>query len=565
MEEVRVSSHPYTPLTIRTESNLVQVDVVVRDGKGNAVSGLGQRDFRIFDEGKEQPIANFSVQSRQTAGGTMAVAASESIGAAPRAAPARASESKHVPRFIALYFDDLGTPIGDLRPTKIAAKRFIEDGLDSTDRVGLFTTSAGGITGFISDKKQLTEAIDKVQAHPRFSEGGLAPCPRITPYDAYLIANHIGGQVLQARVMEAQACGGMPPRVSAGYTVVLPQLDPLTQQVISQAEVTWDQVRVASLDTLDSISGALAALAQAPGSRMLLLVSSGFLAGTLEQERNRLVDRALRFGIVINALDAKGLFVEAPLRPFGTDPLPWGAPPQVQLWEIMAQVDSKEEASAAMAELALATGGLFFHHNNDYSFGFRELGSVPEVSYLLAFRPDAAAFNGKYHKLKVRLSISNSYGIEARPGYFAPPKAAAAEDARRAELEREVTTLDVVQGFPAAVAIQYGSKLPNGLAPAYVNTHVDIKGLQFPLQDGRRTQKLVFVAALLDQNGDIVSAREGSLEFALTQSKYDGLLQSGVNAQLHLEAPAGTYRLRVVALDCVEGKIASLAYAVHVP
>jgi hypothetical protein len=52
-----------------------------------------------------------------------------------------------------------------------------------------------------------------------------------------------------------------------------------------------------------------------------------------------------------------------------------------------------------------AIGGLFFHNNNDLDLGFRELGVVPEVAYLLGLSPEEAP-NGKNHSLKVRLKPS---------------------------------------------------------------------------------------------------------------------------------------------------------------
>ena len=43
----------------RTGTRLVEVTVTVLDKKGNAVSGLGQTDFTILDEGKSRPVALF--------------------------------------------------------------------------------------------------------------------------------------------------------------------------------------------------------------------------------------------------------------------------------------------------------------------------------------------------------------------------------------------------------------------------------------------------------------------------------------------------------------------------
>jgi len=61
-DEVKVRSAPYWPLSpasiIRTQLDLVEVPVVVRDGKGVAVSGLKRENFEILDAGKKREITN---------------------------------------------------------------------------------------------------------------------------------------------------------------------------------------------------------------------------------------------------------------------------------------------------------------------------------------------------------------------------------------------------------------------------------------------------------------------------------------------------------------------------
>lgn len=46
--------------TFRTGVSLVHIDAEVTSAEGRIVSGLGKDDFRIFDDGKEEPIRGFS-------------------------------------------------------------------------------------------------------------------------------------------------------------------------------------------------------------------------------------------------------------------------------------------------------------------------------------------------------------------------------------------------------------------------------------------------------------------------------------------------------------------------
>ena len=147
----------------------------------------------------------------------------------------------------------------------------------------------------------------------------MSGCPRITPYTAYLIANDLDALAIQAVIDETYACSGnYSPDLSTRTSPTPCCLLSWTwsrQMVKGLAERTWQQARIVSQDTLESIDGVVNDLAKMPGSRMLLLVSSGFLAGTLEREQDQVINRALRAGVVINALDAKGLYAEAPVRP----------------------------------------------------------------------------------------------------------------------------------------------------------------------------------------------------------------------------------------------------------
>ena len=52
--------------TLRVTTRLVQVNVIVKDKQGNPVTDLTRSDFKLFDQGKEQPISVFSVESNQT-------------------------------------------------------------------------------------------------------------------------------------------------------------------------------------------------------------------------------------------------------------------------------------------------------------------------------------------------------------------------------------------------------------------------------------------------------------------------------------------------------------------
>jgi VWFA-related protein len=559
-DEIHASAQAYTPpqFHLAVQSQLVQLEVVVRDPKGRTVGGLKQGDFEILDEGKAREIAAFSVETRaaEQAAALAAPVAMPSAGApAPPPAP---------PRSTMLFFDDLHSDSGELHRTQIAAERFIKDGLGPGARAAVYAASRGLILDFTADAGALTDAVGKLRPHPRISENGLQSCPRITPYQAYLIDNNLDYSAFNAALEEMQHCVMTDPNERNDNRRGTTATDPNIVAVRAQASATWEQARRDSLDAFDAVDKALALLARAPGTRVLLMVSSGFLSGLLEVDLDAAIDRAIHAGIVIDALDAKGLWAQAPGRPFGEEPHSnAGFPLATFVFETQSIFSRNDAMNAVMAEFASGTGGLFFHNSNDLVGGFAELAAVPETTYLLAFRPDPEGEAGKYHKLKVRLAAAKGDYVQARPGYFAPRNAPAGMETEARPIDRETLAQDVLTEIPIHLDQRLGTS-DKGNPEVSLAIHVDVASLIFAKRDGRHVQKLTFIGALLDADGNIVAAREGMVDFTLKDETLPRLVASGLNASLSLAAPPGPYRVRVVVQDA-DGKMASLNQTVEMP
>ena len=93
---------------------------------------------------------------------------------------------------------------------------------------------------------------------------------------------------------------------------------------------------------------------------------------------------------------------------------------------------------------------------------------------------------------------------------------------------------------------------------------MDLTKLQFAERDGRYLQKLQFVGALMNEHGEMVAAKEGLMDLALTEETIARLTASGINATLGLSAPPGPYRVRVVVQES-NGRMAALSQRVELP
>ena len=535
---------PPPPLTLRTEVDLVEVPVVVRDGQHRAVAGLTKDDFEIYDAGKKQTITAFSVQrfaSPMDAGGG-AKAALHPAAAADAAGPKGETRS----RFVALCFDDLNIDAAALKPAKAAAERFVKTGLAPGDRVAVVTTAQPRDAEFTGDVPGLVERIANVTSNRRFSEDASPQCPRIRPYEAYLIVNHLDNQVLEAKVAEYQACGGRIPR---------PQ-----DTVTSMAQGVWQYALMNSRNTLRVIDGLVAGMAKLPGERMILLTSAGFLTGDLEADEDLLMAKALHAEVVIDTLDARGLYTVLPGDDASDSPPPGRVPRRAQIVEAQSPGRQEEAKDDGMAALAAGTGGTFYHNSNDLVRGFRELGMAPETMYVLGFAPSGGAANGRFHSLKVRLAAGKRYSLQARLGYTASSPNAAARLSPPSRLDSEVTASDTIADLPAEFKWEQRPGPPGITMVA----HLDIARLHFETRQNRRHQKLTLVGVLLDARGGVVTGKRSELDLNFTEATFAQLEKTGVLVSLTIPAPPGSYSVRALVEDALEGKLTAAGGAVQI-
>ena len=184
-----------------------------------------------------------------------------------------------------------------MKPAKEAAERFVKTGLAPGDRVAVVTVAQSQDYEFTGDVPKLVEQIAKVTSHRRSDDDSGQQCPHILPYEAYLIVNRLDNELLEAKLAECAACERSP-------------CSPI--QVTAPAETIWEHALNNSRNTLRVIESLVDGMAKLPGERMILLASAGFLTGNLETDQDRLMAKALHAEVVINTLDAKGLYTVIP-------------------------------------------------------------------------------------------------------------------------------------------------------------------------------------------------------------------------------------------------------------
>lgn len=288
--------------------------------------------------------------------------------------------------------------------------------------------------------------------------------------------------------------------------------------------------------SLAGLSAAARRLSEMPGTRILVLMSSGFIIHVgnehdVEPQVQSAIDTAVRCNVVIHAIDAKSLT------------------PNPYTWRL----------NRPLREIAQGTGGHLFENTNDLA-GAMELAADPGVTYLIAFNPRSP--DGKFHTLKIRFKSKRGDAVEFRPGYFSRSEGSEKALAARAPFDEAVFSRQTLHDVPATVALAGGPR-QDGSITVSIGITVDVSQLQFTTAHGRHMQQIVFLMTLLDANGGFVTGKESIMDLALTDEKLAWLKKNGLKTVATLNAHAGVYQVRTVIREGMKGSLSASTTAVE--
>jgi hypothetical protein len=274
-----------------------------------------------------------------------------------------------------------------------------------------------------------------------------------------------------------------------------------------------------------------------------------------------LFDDAIRSHVVISSLDARGVRAYVP----GGDASERGARTADAMMLKISHDNMEAEATAGvMDEAASATGGRFFHGNNDMELGLDRLAGVPDYLYVLTFAPQNLKFDGRYHSLKVSLRNGKGLSVEARRGYYTPNHQVSPAEQAMEEIQAAFFSTEEVRDLPASMETQF---LKTGANEATVNVvaRVDVKQLRYKQEDGRNRNDVTIVCGLFDQDGNYVTGQQKVLEMRLREETLAGRLASGIAVKSSLKTTPGKYIVRMVVRDSEGRALTALARALEIP
>jgi VWFA-related protein len=531
------------PATFKVNVKLVVVRAVVRDPQGHAIGNLRQDDFQVFDKGKPQVITQFEVEQPGTLAARVRQQSIENSGEIPSAdtSPSTGNVPAVPERFVAYLFDDVHLEFGDLARVREAAERHFAQ-LRPTDRAAIFSTSGQTTLEFTDDHAQLHATLLRLQPRPIARAFG-HDCPDISYYQADLILNKNDPQATQVAIQDAIACSPPPPNNSAA--AALQMATALVQGTSASVLSAGDhESRIA----LGLLSDVVRNVSRKPGQRSVVLVSPGFITPQLEYDYTQIIDSALRSQVVINTLDARGLYVPSSAADASISTPPPAGKALLEIAAASAQDD-------LLAVLADGTGGVFFHNNNDLDEGFRHVAETPEYSYVLAFVPQNLKLDGSFHSLKVTLKNPQKLSLQARRGYYAPKNFTSPDEQAKQEIVDAMYSQEELHNLPVNLHTQF-FKASDQDATLVVLAHVDVKRLRFRKVEGRNNNVLTCVSALFNRNGNFVEGIEKTVTMKLKDETLERKLGSGITLKTSFDVKPGSYLVRLVVRDA-EGQMMS--------
>jgi len=566
------------PIAFSTAVDLVLVPVVVRDAQGHAVGNLTKDDFLLFDKGKPVVITKFSIDKAEAPPILPDTSLETDTEGNPRPKPpGTAAAEPLASHFIAWVFDDIHLSFEDLARTRVAAKRVLKESFEPGTRAAIYTTSGHTQLDFTEDRDKLDRTLDEIKPWPTIpGSSGAPPCPDISYFEADAIINKNDPTALLAAQDEYTACS-LPvnshvatPPAGAPANIVAQAAAAATASV--QAQV-GEAVRAASLsalaigfqdtrNTLLVLKALVRRMAAMPGSRGIVMVSPGFfLTDDHRIDETDVMNLAIRNNVVISSLDARGLYTLIP----GGNADTRGGPSQIannyknQIAQQQATADED-----ILAELADATGGQFFRHDNDFFGGLKLVAAQPEYIYVLGFAPTGLKYNGSYHTLKVTLKNGAKLQLQARRGYFERQHMQNAAEQAQEELKDAFFSRDEIRNLPVDLHTQF-FKTGADKARLSIMARVDIRRLRYKKADGRNDDTLTVVGGVFDKDGKYIIGSQKTISLKLKDETLGTIPEGGITVKSNLDVASGSYIVRLVVRDSEGEVMSALNSALEIP
>jgi len=516
---------------IRSETRLVQLNVIVEDKKRRTVENLKAEDFTLFDNGKPQRIALFSVESAVTAGAA-GPAGGETKVLPPNVFGNRLRHEDEPPGSVTvILFDALNTSFTDQAYARKQILAFLRQ-LQPRDHVAIYllTNRLRVINEFTQDSKSLLQAIERFQAMPSLMLENSSQLP-----------------------VNASDTGISDPKGAARVAMLMNDMN-------SKLSDLSDAQRVGiTAQAIEAIANHVAGI---PGRKSLVWISGGFpISISLVSNDDSPVDsqaqnftpqmervaRALnQSNMAIYPVDARGLLTNSEMDASQSHPFS-AYRPAINLGEGQSEQQTMEV-------LAQQTGGHAFYNTNDIKGAIRRTIGDARYTYVIGYYPDHGEWTGTYHKLELRARKSNVV-LRYRKGYFAladpPENVTATHNALQAAVWSPVDATSL--GIQARIEAIYIAERKLDL-----RVRVETRDLRLHEEDGHHRGNIDAIYLQLGPGDAALAVEPLTYKVDFNKNEYQAALNHGYELKAPLAIAATTKNLRVVVRDAASGVLGSV-------
>jgi VWFA-related protein len=485
------------PPIVHGGTSAVVVDVIVRDGKGNPVTGLSKNDFELFEDGVRQTIGDVTIVGSAP---RQPVPVARTATPAPTAPAGKSSGRPDTPRFTALVFDRLSP---EARAGAYKGALAAVDAMHDGDYFAVYVADLSLITvqNYTSDREKVRAAVKDVasRATSVFDRTSMTAINKIEKKtgDAHPSTPWVASAESVGRPVDTRASADRVP-----------------SEIGIDADAVWERLArdQQGYATTDDLLAVVAALGTLPGRKTVVFFAEGLAIpdAVLTHFRN-VVTTANRANVSVYTIDAAGLRVHSKdqenyreIHAMGNSGLALdrdgNSQSSIRMLERNEDVLRKDPRTS-LTLLANQTGGFLVENTNDLATGFARIDTDRRFYYLLTYEPNNTRFDGEWRS--IRVNVPNRHvTVRARTGYLAVRAPAgepllAYEAAALADLDRSPAPADLPLRSTALV-------FPGGRLAILAAT--DAAALGFSSDDRTHKYRTDFtvLARILDANGRVV-------------------------------------------------------------
>ena len=553
---------------VTVRSQLVNIDVVVRDKKGRYVTDLKAEDFNVVENGVPQkvvffdpPLARGGAEGGEAAQGQADAAAGEGSRARGR-----------LPRnIISLVLDGQTTDLANMKQATAGAVKYIRERVTDADRVAVFSVSSGLqlLQPFTGDKERLVAAVERAYTASNSSKGfeGRDIAENISKLSGTAGSDTQSGESAAA----AQGPGQMLSGPAMADAMMASRV--LKQYLLLRTTLSLQQTR--------PVLAALAAICEGqravPGKKTLVLFSQGFVSpAVLDGQVQSTIDIANRANVAIYVIDSAGLRAGAPASGALVPAAPLaGVSGIVSQEERIRAVGGENVFDRARFEgvnrefdilyrISEDSGGKFIKGTNDIAKGLGRVDDEMRSRYTLGYQSTDANFDGGFRKVKLEVRRPD-VEVVTRPGYYAiAPDEVVPLSPDDKRLLAGFAAAEASPGLPLSVEL-VPFRSGEGLYTVPLSVELPPAAVKFESKGERRRMHLDFLGVVRASSGRILSRLGGSFDASLTDEQYHSILANNIFFRQDVGLAPGDYSVELVVRDRLSGKVAAKREKLSVP